>query len=185
MKKKVDKTKEVCNTRRAHVIFQAYDQSQQFIHLSIIGKPCAKKNRKRIAYSRRTHKAWMYTDPDVVEYTDSIRRSFLSNKLYGFSQLQGAIAFSAQVWFPTQRGDTDNALQTVFDALETLVYKNDNLVRRCAYYARFVDKVNPRIEIAFWEDHVWYPNYDYTFGGRAMYDNVGNSTLEEKWKKSN
>jgi len=153
------------NIWRVNVKFQRYECETKYVFINISGKPYAKKNQYRIARSR------MYRDTNVVKYIDSIQRGFISNEPAGFTQLQGDLTVSIKVFFPENRGDLDNAIQTVFDSLQGLVYKNDKQIKRYEYVEAFIDKDHPRIEFVCWEGRCRDP-YN-TFGCVGNYFSSG------------
>ena len=60
--------------------------------------------------------------------------------------LEGDVSVNFTVFRPAHRGDLDNYNKIMFDALQGLVYYNDNQIVEIHSY-RKDDKVNPRVEI--------------------------------------
>ena len=58
--------------------------------------------------------------------------------------LEGDLAFSAAIYYPSRRQDLDPSV--ILDALQGLVYANDRQVKVISC-ARFLDKVSPRAEV--------------------------------------
>lgn len=129
---------------RAIIVEKYSPKNPKVIGLIINLKPIAKKNKYRLA------RGYMYKDPEVVRYEKAIVTGFaaVADMIELFT---GDVSVSAKVYFPKNIGDLDNAIQTIFDALQGLVYKNDKQIKRIDYAEKFVDKKYPRIECTFRE----------------------------------
>lgn len=68
-------------------------------------------------------------------------------KEQGLQPLVGAVAVDVRVYRPAQRGDLDNCLKVVLDAMKGIGYDDDSQIIRITA-ERFNDKQNPRIELA-------------------------------------
>ena len=60
--------------------------------------------------------------------------------------LQGAVRLRATVYRPARRGDLDNTLKALLDALRGHLYDDDSQVAEI-HVKRAEDKVNPRVEL--------------------------------------
>ena len=61
--------------------------------------------------------------------------------------LDGPVSVAMHFYFPNKRGDLDNRVKPVLDALEGVAYENDRQVVR--YVAeRYTDKNDPRVEVS-------------------------------------
>lgn len=60
--------------------------------------------------------------------------------------LQGEVAVTLRLYRPSKRGDLDNRIKVVLDALQGVAYADDKQVIEIHAY-RYDDKENPRIEI--------------------------------------
>ena len=61
--------------------------------------------------------------------------------------LKGELVITIDVYARDRRIDTDNYLKAPLDALQGYAYKNDSQLKRICI-TRYVDKQNPRLEIA-------------------------------------
>ena len=61
--------------------------------------------------------------------------------------LKGELVITIDVYARDRRTDTDNYLKSPLDALQGYAYKNDSQLKRICI-TRYVDKQNPRLEIA-------------------------------------
>lgn len=84
---------------------------------------------------------------DGMAFRDHVQ---LLCNLHDIQPLSGAIAITARVYRPANRGDLDNYLKALLDALNTRAYHDDKqIVELHAYKA--VDRANPRVEIEIQE----------------------------------
>ncbi len=68
-------------------------------------------------------------------------------KEQGLQPLVGAVLVDVRVYRPAQRGDLDNSLKVVLDALKGIGYMDDSQIVKIIAQ-RFDDKENPRIELS-------------------------------------
>ena len=61
--------------------------------------------------------------------------------------LEGPIAFTATIWYASQRPDLDASV--LFDALQGICYANDRQVREI-HLKHAIDRANPRAEVELW-----------------------------------
>lgn len=73
-----------------------------------------------------------------------------SAKLQGVACLLGDVEVEIRVYRPAQRGDLDNCLKIILDALKGICYEDDKQIVKITA-ERFDDKDNPRVEIAITE----------------------------------
>lgn len=66
--------------------------------------------------------------------------------LAGIQPLDGDVAVTLRVYRPMRRGDLDNRIKIVLDALQGFAYMNDEQVV-AIHATRHDDKVNPRVEL--------------------------------------
>lgn len=64
----------------------------------------------------------------------------------GFIPYQGDVSVSVSIYRPRKRGDTDNTLKVLLDALSGMAYADDSQVTEIHAF-RFDDKANPRVEV--------------------------------------
>ena len=62
---------------------------------------------------------------------------------------EGPVGVSAIVYFPNRRGDLDNRLKPVLDALQGVAYSDDRQIV-AINAVRQIDKDSPRVEVAVW-----------------------------------
>lgn len=67
------------------------------------------------------------------------------------SIISGNVAINVSVFRPAKRGDLDNYLKIMLDALEGVLYENDNQITEIHAF-RYDDKDNPRVELVAYED---------------------------------
>ena len=56
------------------------------------------------------------------------------------------VSVRGRVYFPNRRGDLDNRIKPVLDALQGFAYENDSQVWELLF-TREIDKDNPRVEV--------------------------------------
>jgi crossover junction endodeoxyribonuclease RusA len=78
---------------------------------------------------------------EAEAYRDCVARAVGSRAL-----LQGDVAITVHWYRSARRGDLDNRLKILFDALQGAVYQNDNQVIEIHAY-RHEDAGNPRVEV--------------------------------------
>ena len=64
--------------------------------------------------------------------------------------LSGKVAITVRIYRPRKRGDIDNGLKLMFDALNGIVYEDDKQIVELHVY-RHDDKANPRVELSVME----------------------------------
>ena len=67
-------------------------------------------------------------------------------KEQGLQPLVDAVAVDVRVYRPARRGDLDNCLKVVLDAMRGIGYEDDSQIVKIIAQ-RFDDKVNPRVEL--------------------------------------
>jgi Holliday junction resolvase RusA-like endonuclease len=66
------------------------------------------------------------------------------------ARLAGAVEMVIDIYRPSRRGDIDNRLKLLLDALQGVAYANDAQVTRLTVN-NLVDKHAPRVEISWWQ----------------------------------
>jgi len=64
----------------------------------------------------------------------------------GITPLQGRITVTVKVYRPANRGDLDNSLKAILDALNQRAYRDDSQIDELHAY-KFLDRKNPRVEV--------------------------------------
>jgi crossover junction endodeoxyribonuclease RusA len=59
---------------------------------------------------------------------------------------QGRIAVTVKVYRPANRGDLDNSLKAILDALNQCAYRDDSQIDELHAY-KYLDRANPRVEV--------------------------------------
>lgn len=90
----------------------------------------------------RTHRS-----KEANDYRDAV--AYICNAA-GVEPLDGDIAISMHFYRPAKRGDLDNRLKQIFDALQGYAYHDDKQVSEI-HAVRHDDKENPRVEITLTE----------------------------------
>ena len=67
-------------------------------------------------------------------------------KANGVRPLSGPVSVSAVFYFPNKRGDLDNRIKVLLDALQDVHYADDKQVHYLEATRR-IDKANPRVEV--------------------------------------
>jgi crossover junction endodeoxyribonuclease RusA len=81
--------------------------------------------------------------PEARRYQESAAKLALAA---GFRSLSGPVAIAVKVYRPRRRGDLDNALKVLIDALKGVAYADDEQVVVLDARRRD-DKDNPRVEV--------------------------------------
>lgn len=81
-----------------------------------------------------------------------------SMKRSGFSIVEkGGVVLNIKFYFETLRGDIDNCIKALMDALTGAAYADDGQVTELHVF-KFKDKENPRTEITVWRDRAGQNN---------------------------
>lgn len=64
----------------------------------------------------------------------------------GITPLQGRITVTVRVYRPANRGDLDNSLKAILDALNERAYQDDSQIDELHAY-KYLDRANPRVEV--------------------------------------
>ena len=92
----------------------------------------------------------MYKSSEAKAYALACGSATVGLKL---EPLEGPVSVKALVYFPSLRGDLDNRLKVLLDALEGIAYADDRQVYEL-YAIRMLDRENPRVEITvtqYWD----------------------------------
>jgi Holliday junction resolvase RusA-like endonuclease len=85
----------------------------------------------------------MYLSEDAMRYKEHV--GLLCNTA-GFEPLDGNISLTLCFYRPAKRGDLDNRIKILVDALQGHIYHNDSQVAEIHAY-RYDDKTSPRVEV--------------------------------------
>ena len=92
------------------------------------------------------------------KYEELVKWEIIQQKPRGFKMIDAPVMLQLDFYFPDyRRRDVLNYTKSVCDALTGIVYKDDNLVEK-AVVTKWIDKKNPRVEIAVEEidkDYSW------------------------------
>lgn len=96
---------------------------------------------------RTTRQGRMYKTQEAADYGMGVGWIVME---HGINPMTGPVCLSLQFYRPMQRGDLDNRIKAVLDALNGVLYKDDKqVVELHAFLAD--DKHNPRVEVTIWE----------------------------------
>jgi Holliday junction resolvase RusA-like endonuclease len=93
----------------------------------------------------RNYRGITVTSDEAVAYKQQVR--FMCNTV---SKIPGDVAVSAHVFRARKKGDLDNYLKCLLDALQGVIFENDSAVVEIHAY-RHDDKNCPRVEVEAWE----------------------------------
>ncbi len=71
-------------------------------------------------------------------------------KAAGTSHQAGAVGLTLRFYRPERRGDLDNRIKVLLDALQGIAYADDAQVRELHCYLAD-DSANPRVEVTLWQ----------------------------------
>jgi crossover junction endodeoxyribonuclease RusA len=71
-------------------------------------------------------------------------------RVAGAEMLAGDVAMELKIYRPRKSGDTSNRIKVLEDAMQGILYENDNQIVEIHAY-RFDDSHSPRIELKVWE----------------------------------
>lgn len=114
---------------------------------TILGAPPSKSNAYKIVtvFSKSMHKyhSTLAKTPALIQYEKNF---FIQCNQYRDANIDEYFEFHADVFYPSQRADLDNAAKIILDCLQTVkAIKNDNKCTKLVLN-KFLDKENPRIE---------------------------------------
>lgn len=81
-----------------------------------------------------------------IEATHYIELVYWTTRDAGLDLLQGDVSLTLRLYRPQKRGDLDNRIKVLLDALQGVAYKDDEQVVELHAF-RHDDKENPRVEI--------------------------------------
>lgn len=113
----------------------------------IFGTPPSKSNAYKIVslFNKSMGKihASLAKTPALLQYEKDF---FIQCNLYRNQNFEGYFEFHADVYYPNQRSDIDNACKILLDCLQTVkAIKNDNKCTKLVMN-KYLDKNNPRVE---------------------------------------
>src|SRR5690606_2715083 len=103
-----------------------------------------------LPYPPSANRYWRHVGRNVVvraearKYRQGVKLRALTA---GIRPLAGELVVSAGVYRPQRRGDLDNTLKVVFDALNGVAWGDDSQVIE-VHARRYDDRANPRIELS-------------------------------------
>jgi len=97
------------------------------------------------------NKYWIYTGNRVATSPEAKAYKQAVKLLSPVTIITGNVAVNVSVFRPAKRGDLDNYLKVMLDALEGVLYENDNQITEIHAF-RYDDKENPRVELVAYED---------------------------------
>lgn len=98
-------------------------------------------------YWRKTRTGKVYVSDEARQYRIT---AALSAKAQGAKVLNGLVVVRVDVFRPAKRGDLDNTLKVLLDALRGVAYEDDKQVVAINAYRRD-DPANPRVELVIEE----------------------------------
>lgn len=112
----------------------------------VLGNIPSKSNSYKIVFIN--NKPSLAKTEAVKEYE---RNFYIQCNKYRNANIQGYYELYADIFFPSERSDLDNAAKLLSDCLQSCkAIKNDN---KCVklYLRKFKDKLNPRVEFVIKE----------------------------------
>lgn len=94
---------------------------------------------------------WVYTGKRVATSPEAKAYKQAVLLLAPKNIIHGRVAVNISVFRPAKRGDLDNYLKVLLDALEGVLYENDKQITEIHAF-RYDDKENPRVELLAYED---------------------------------
>ena len=108
-----------------------------------------KPNTITLPYPPSANRYWRNVDGRMVKSAQARQYQESAGwiaKEQGLQPLAGSVAVDVRVFRPTRRGDLDNCLKVVLDAMKGIGYEDDSQIVKILAQ-RFDDKDNPRIEL--------------------------------------
>lgn len=94
-------------------------------------------------YWRTTRNGRVYKSKQAKQYTETVRWQL---RAAGITPTQRDVALRVKVYRKQRRGDLDNFNKVLLDAMQDIVYVDDNQVKELHAYLHD-DKHNPRVEV--------------------------------------
>ena len=98
-----------------------------------------------------TNRYWVYTGKRVATSPEAKAYKEAVQLLAKCEMISGRVAINVSVFRRAKRGDLDNYLKVMLDALEGVLYENDNQITEIHAF-RYDDPDNPRVELLAYED---------------------------------
>lgn len=92
---------------------------------------------------RKTRNGRTYLTHEARHYKAN---TALLARAHGLRPIDGEVSLTINLYRPARRGDLDNSLKVMIDALKGVAFSDDSQVRRIEA-ERFEDKANPRVEV--------------------------------------
>lgn len=96
-------------------------------------------------YWRQGRAGIVYLSAEAQAYKDAVRLTNIVNHPFA-----GPVALNLTVFRPRKKGDLDNYLKALLDALKGIIYYDDDQVVEISAY-RDDDPKNPRVHLLAWE----------------------------------
>lgn len=94
-------------------------------------------------YWRKTRWGRVYTSPEARAYRWQAAMKALAQ---GVRPVKGMVIVELDLYRPANRGDTDNFVKVILDALNGVAWADDKQVKRIEA-EKFIDRKNPRVEL--------------------------------------
>jgi crossover junction endodeoxyribonuclease RusA len=91
----------------------------------------------------RANRGRVHKSTQAKKYIDNVK---WITKRQNLTPIEGHVQVQIEVYRPARRGDLDNTLKVLLDALNGLAYADDSQITQI-FAKRFEDKANPRVEI--------------------------------------
>lgn len=108
-----------------------------------------------LPYPPSANRYWRHVGRNVVKseearkYQQGVRLRWLTDAIHAThlrGPPSGPVVVSVALFRPARRGDLDNSLKVLLDALKGIAYRDDSQVVEL-HARRFEDKANPRAEV--------------------------------------
>lgn len=97
------------------------------------------------------NKYWKYTGKRVITSPEAATYKNAVQMLVRRDVITGPVAVNVSVFRPAKRGDLDNYLKVLLDALQGVLYQNDDQITEIHAF-RYDDPDNPRVELVAYPD---------------------------------
>lgn len=108
----------------------------------ILGSPQSKANSRRMVYNKQQKRVMFIKSEAAIDYLDTFRRQCPNLMYTKDGLLKGHLSVQIDIWYRSSRSDLDESI--ILDAMQGLIYENDNQIKYKLVIHRGVDKENPR-----------------------------------------
>lgn len=98
-------------------------------------------------YWRSNGAGRVYKSEEARNYIDDVYFQASRQKV---RRLGGTVCVALHLYRPSRRGDLDNRLKVMLDALQGIAYENDSQIEELHVF-RHLDRKRPRVELQIWE----------------------------------